>query len=132
MTQVKVGAVVVGALIILASALPGWACGGDKPGVQKINLSIVAQALYGGRADKIIPFKQGDNVTANITADEPMEIFLHGYSVGVHVRPGETSILTFDAGVAGRFPLMIHSLGEGESRQRIEILLGLVDVSPRK
>ncbi|MBI4303085.1 MAG: hypothetical protein HY665_01925 [Chloroflexi bacterium] len=90
------------------------------------------QTLYGYRGDKLIPFRQGEKVTISITADEPMEVFLHGYDVETRVKPGETSTLEFPAEVLGRFPLMIHSLGEGEDKQRVEILLGLVDVLPRK
>ena len=121
-------------VVILAMVgLLGWACGrGTSSGVHNINLSIVSQTLYGARPDKIIPFKQGEKVTISITADEPMELFLHGYDVEVMVKPGETSTLQFTTDVLGRFPLMIHSLGEGEEKQRVEILLGLVDVLPRK
>lgn len=124
----------IGLLIILAVVgLLGWACGkGTGSGVHNVNLSIVSQALYGARPDKVIPFKQGEKVTINITADEPMEIFLHGYDVEASVKPGTTSTLQFTADVLGRFVLMIHSLGEGDGEKRVEILLGLVDVLPRK
>lgn len=122
----------IGLLVILAMVgLSGCGKGSDS-GVHNINLSVVSQTLYGGRPDKIIPFKQGEKVTINITADEPMEIFLHGYDVETRVKPGTTSTLQFTADVLGRFALMIHSLGEGEDKQRVEILLGLVDVVPRK
>ena len=124
----------IGLLVVLAVVgLMGWACGkGTGSGVHNVNLSIVSQALYGARPDKVIPFKQGEKVTIHITADEPMEIFLHGYDVETRVTPGATSTLQFTADVVGRFALMIHSLGEGEAEQKIEILLGLVDVLPRK
>ncbi|MBI4329677.1 MAG: hypothetical protein HY673_00165 [Chloroflexi bacterium] len=58
-----------------------------------------------------------------------MEVELHGYDVEILVKPGKTSTLQFTALRSGRFPLMIHSLGE-EKGSRVEILLGLVDVSP--
>lgn len=118
--------------ILAVMGLLGWACGrGTSSGVHNMNLSIVSQTLYGARPDKIIPFKQGEKVTISISADEPMELFLHGYEVEVKVKPGTPSALEFTADVTGRFALMIHSLGEDGS-SRVEILLGLVDVLPRK
>ena len=121
-------------LLIVILAMVGLSGCGKRTdsGVHNVTLSIVSQTLYGARPDKIIPFKQGEKVTISITADEPLEIFLHGYDVEVRVKPGETSTLQFAADVLGRFPLMIHSLGEGEAEQRVEILLGLVDVLARK
>ncbi|MBI4295986.1 MAG: hypothetical protein HY667_02575 [Chloroflexi bacterium] len=110
--------------------LLGWACGvRTGPGVQGLNLAIVSQTLSGAGADKTIPFNQGDKVILNITADESMEVELHGYDVETRVKPGKTSRLQFTAHRAGRFPLMIHSLGEDEGN-RVEILLGLVDILP--
>lgn len=123
--------ITVGLLIIFAAVgLSG--CGkGSGSAVHSVSLSIVSQTLYGARPDKMIQFKQGEKVTIRITADEPMKIFLHGYDVEIRVKPGETSALQFSADVLGRFPLMIHSLGEDEG-SHVEILLGLVDVVPSK
>ncbi|MBI2329687.1 MAG: hypothetical protein HYU85_08690 [Chloroflexi bacterium] len=124
----------IGILLIVILVMLGlFGCGkGTDSSIHNINLSIVSQTLYGARADRIIPFKQGEKVTISISADESMELFLHGYDVETRVKPGVTSTLQFAADVLGRFPLMIHSLGEGEEKQRVEILLGLVDVLPRK
>ena len=122
----------IGLLVILSvMGLMGLACGRTISGVHNANLSIMSQTLYGARADKVIPFKKGEKVTINITADEPMIVFLHGYQVETTVKPGETSTLQFTADVLGRFPLMIHSLGEAKG-SHVEILLGLVDILPGK
>ncbi len=111
--------------------LAGLACAGQAgPETRTMNLSIVSQTLYGARPDKLIPCAQGEKVTFSITADEPMEVFLHGYDKGTRVTPGQTSTLEFAAIVPGRYPLMIHSLGAGKGERKVEILLGLVDVSP--
>ncbi|MBI4296268.1 MAG: hypothetical protein HY667_04030 [Chloroflexi bacterium] len=124
--------ITVGLLVIFA-VLELFGCGkGNGSAVHNVNLSIVSQTLYGARPDKIIPFKQDDRVVIRITADEPMVVFLHGYDVESRVEPGETSTLQFTADVLGRFALMIHSLGQGASEERAEILLGLVDILPRK
>lgn len=62
-----------------------------------------------------------------------MEIFLHSYDVEVSLSPGSPGALQFTASTPGRFPLMIHSLeDEAGNHKRAEILLGLVEVSPRK
>lgn len=117
---------------LLVATLLLWSCNnGTSAGAKKINLSIVSQTLYGGRADKLIPIRQGERVTIHVTSDEPMTVFLHGYDVQVKVKPETSGEMQFTADVAGRFALMIHSLGEnGDSR--VEILLGLVDVQARR
>ncbi|MBI4334327.1 MAG: hypothetical protein HY673_23995 [Chloroflexi bacterium] len=124
-----------GLLIVLAmTGLPGWACvGGTSSGVHNLTLSVISQTLYGARPDKIIQFTQGEKVIISVTADEPMQVFLHGYDVATWVKPGAASTLEFTADIPGRYPLMIHALGdEGSSHGKVEILLGLVDVLPGK
>lgn len=79
--------------------MPGWCKAG--PAVQNINLSIVSQTLYGGRADKLIQLRQDEKVVIHIASDEPMEIFLHGYDVETRVKPGVTSTLQFQTDVVG-------------------------------
>lgn len=120
-------------LPIIALMLVGSACGRDKgPATHSVNLSVLAQTLYGAGPDKIVRFKQGDIITIHITADEPMELFLHGYDVETRVKPGATGTLQFTANIPGRHALMLHALGDDEgSHKKVEILLGVVDVLPR-
>lgn len=121
-------------LAIVIAALAWGACGrGSTTETRTINVSVLNQALYGSSGDKLIRVKQGERVAMRITADEPMEIFLHTYDIEVSVTPGSAGTLQFTANTLGRFPLMIHALGdEGGSHQRAEILLGFVEVLSAK
>lgn len=121
-------------LLLLAGAiaLSWWFWGGGgSPEARTVNLSVVNQTLYGAGPDGLIRVKEGDTVTIHLTCDEPMEVFLHGYDLETPLKPGAPSTIEFTANILGRFPLMIHSLGEGQEERKTEILLGLVDVLPR-
>ena len=65
---------------------------------------------------------EGDTVTLRVSADEPMELHLHGYDVEREVRPGEKAELRFEADVTGRFEIEDHD-SEKE--------LGVLQVRPR-
>jgi len=124
-------------LVVLAASLLGLAaCGsarGDSPGTRSLNISVLSQTLYGSSGDRLIKVRQGESVTLHITVDEPMEIFLHSYDAEVSLAPGTPGVLEFTASTPGRFPLMIHSLeDEAGNHKRAEVLLALVEVSPRK
>lgn len=124
--------ITLGLLLLLAvGAVWGGACARES-GSHTVNLSVLARTLYGAGSGGVVKISQGDTVALRVNADEPMEVFLHGYDVEARVRPGEASTLQFTANLLGHYPLMIHSLGDEGSGRRVEILLGYVDVLPRK
>ena len=57
--------------------------------------------------------KQGDTVTINWNADEPVNVHLHGYDIEVEAAPDEPGIMTFEADATGGFSITLHELGAG-------------------
>lgn len=118
-------------IAILVVGTSFWAAGCSKgPKARTINLAILSQTLYGAGSGSIIRINRGDIVTFQVTTDEPMEIFLHGYDIEAWIKPGETGSIKFTADIPGFHPLMIHALGERSGGRRVEILLGTVNVLP--
>ena len=68
--------------------------------------------------------EQGDEVTLRITADQPIEIHLHGYDIEQAASPGQGASMHFTARSTGRFPIEIH--GPGKER-----VIGYLEVHPR-
>lgn len=74
--------------------------------------------LRGGRVDgdETLKVHQGDQVQVRFSSDRPMVLHLHGYDLDVKVVPPAPALLTFKAGVAGRFPMHEHREGGGHHR----------------
>ena len=51
---------------------------------------------------------EGDRVNLQITSDRPVEFHLHGYDLTEAVSPGDPAELSFDATIAGSFPIEDH------------------------
>ncbi|MBI4302045.1 MAG: hypothetical protein HY664_05525 [Chloroflexi bacterium] len=126
----------LGILVVMIGL--SWLAFGRNEGIEArtVKLSVVAQTLYGSGSGGVIKVKQDETITMYISVDESMEIFLHGYDVETRVQPGSPGTIRFTANIPGRHALMIHSLGSDggshEGERKAEILLGLVDVLPRK
>lgn len=121
-------------LLVVAVAFIWWALGRDGgPAIRSFNLSVVGQTLYGAGPGGAVRVRLGDQVTIHISADEPMEVFLHGYDLETRVRPDADGTMEFTASILGRHPLMIHELGEDQgSHRKVEVLLGFIEVLPGK
>ena len=65
---------------------------------------------------------EGDRVNLQITSDRPVEFHLHGYDLTEAVSPGDPAELSFDAPIAGSFPIEDHDA---------EAELGVLLVQPR-
>ena len=74
--------------------------------------------LKGGRVqgDETLKVKQGDQVQVRLSSDRPVMLHLHGYDLDVKVVPPAPALLTFKAGIAGRFPVHEHREGAGNHR----------------
>lgn len=116
----------LGLLLVLLST----ACSGG-PKARTFNLSVVGQTLYGGGPGGTVETRQGQDIELLFSVDEPMEVFIHGYDAEVAVKPERPAALRLRVDVVGRFPVMIHSLGEGREERRTEILLGFLNVTAR-
>lgn len=63
-------------------------------------------------ADKqTIRVTEGDLVELRWTADEAVELHLHGYDIRLDLKSGAPEMMTFEAHTAGRFPVSIHGSG---------------------
>jgi len=65
---------------------------------------------------------EGQEVTLQITSDQPIEFHVHGYDLEEEVQPGEPVELMFEAKTPGRFPIEDHDT---------EAELGTLLVQPR-
>ena len=74
--------------------------------------------LAGGRVqgDETLKVHQGDQVQVRLSSDRPMVLHLHGYDIDAKVAPHAPAVLTFKAGLAGRFPVHEHREGAGNHR----------------
>ena len=54
---------------------------------------------------------QGDKVELIWKVDVLTELHLHGYDIKLKISPNQPKKMTFDAQIAGRFPVGIHSSG---------------------
>ncbi len=65
---------------------------------------------------------EGDRVKRLLTSDELVEVHLHGYDLEREIEPGETTTLSFEADLTGRFEIKGHESEE---------VLGVLLVQPR-
>jgi hypothetical protein len=99
------------AVTLAAIILTGPAAAEDP---KRFELVIAERHLVeGGPTVKV---RQGDKVELVWRSDEPADLHLHGYDLGVVVLPGEETVLTFQATTAGRFPISSHGIGGGDDQ----------------
>ena len=94
--------------------------------------SIAIQGRKVDPAQKTIRVIQGAALELEFTADEPVELHLHGYDQHLMVQPGSVAVMRLDAKIAGRFAVEGHRFGSdaGGGRSRHHVMLYL-EVHPR-
>ena len=80
----------------------------DAPDTAPGDRSFDLEIGEGGVRPEEVSVREGDRVTINFTADGPVEIHVHGYDLEREVEPGETTKLSFEADLTGRFPMENH------------------------
>ena len=98
----------------LALAAAGWLFGPRLAWAQTGGNRSFALDIRHGKvpaALRTIRVTEGDLVELRWTADEAIELHLHGYDIERHVTPGAPGMMTFEAHTAGRFPVAIHYTG---------------------
>lgn len=65
---------------------------------------------------------EGDAVTLSVSAEESVEVHVHGYEIEEEVEPGEPVEISFDADLTGRFDIEDHET---------EAVIGTLVVRPR-
>ncbi len=79
-------------------------------------------------AQRTIRVTEGDRVELIWKADKTVGIHLHGYDIHLSLKPDESGTMSFEAHIAGRFPVGIHgSSGQGRTHGNVIYL----EVHPR-
>ena len=75
----------------------------------------------------------GQTLDLTFTADEMVELHLHGYDRFLIVEPGSVAVMRLHANTAGRFAIEGHRFGSGagSSRSRRHIVLLYLEVHPQ-
>ena len=114
--------------LALVGILAVAACGGgDETEAVSFDLRIADRGIVG--AEPKMEVNQGDEITFNITSDEPASFHLHGYDEEVELDHLTPATITFTADIAGSFPITIHvgteSGGEDHHAKTIEAPSGM-------
>ena len=70
---------------------------------------------------RTIRVSQGDAVVIEFTSNRPLSLHLHGIDLETTVGPGKPALMSFEATVAGRFPVEAHGAGAHGSLVYVEI-----------
>jgi hypothetical protein len=111
----------------------------DPPSRQSIasaepaRFSIAIQGRKVDPAHSTIRITQGSALEVAFTADEEVELHLHGYDRLLVVKPDAIAVLRLEAKIAGRFAIEGHRFGSGAAggRSRRHVVLLYLEVHPR-
>lgn len=91
--------------------------------------------------ERVFRVKQGDEVRVRWSADEEVDIHLHGYNIQKKIVPGQPTEWRFQARATGRFPITSHGYakdkkkakksGHGHGAPHKESALIYIEVHPR-
>ena len=84
----------------------------------EVSLSIAIQARKVDPSQKTIRATQGQTLDLTFTADEMVELHLHGYDRLVTVQPGSVAVMRLHANIPGRFAIEGHRFGSGTGSGR--------------
>ena len=90
----------------------------DAPRERTIQLAVEDGAM----SPDEVEVGEGDRVKLLLTSNELVEVHLHGYDLEREIEPGETTTLSFEADLTGRFEIEDHESEE---------VLGVLLVQPR-
>jgi hypothetical protein len=94
-------------------------------------VSIAIQARKVEPSQKTIRVTQGQTVELSFTADETVELHLHGYDQLLTAQPGAPAVMRVQAKTAGRFALEAHRFGNDAGRSQRHVVLLYLEVHPR-
>ena len=112
----------VGVMALVAS---GWLFDLRSTWAQTRENQIFALDIRSGHvvADKrTIRVTQDDWVELRWTANEAVELHLHGYNIRFDIKRDEPGTMIFEASIAGRFPVGIHGAGGHGNVVYLEVL----------
>ncbi len=101
--------------------------------VEAARFSVAIEGRKVDPSQKTIRVRQGVVLELAFTADEPMELHLHGYDQLLTIEPGSVAVMRLDAKTAGRFAIAGHRFGRGAGRGRSpsHAVLLYLEVHPR-
>jgi len=107
-------------LALVAAPLAGVAA---EPAARAFELAIAKGRV--DAAQETVRVKKGDKVELRWTTDRRIALHLHGYDIETTVDPGQPGVMSFEARIAGRFPVSEHG-----QRSRHERPLLYLEVLP--
>jgi hypothetical protein len=95
--------------------------------------SIAIQSRKVDPTQRTIRATQGQTLDLKFTADEMVELHLHGYDRLLIVEPGAVAVMRLHANTAGRFAIEGRRFGGGASgsRSRRHVVLLYLEVHPQ-
>lgn len=94
---------------LLAALALSLAAAAEPADVHRAAIDVRDRQVVG--AD-VLRVTRGQRVELSWTADEAAVLHLHGYDIEFEVRPGEPTVLSFEAHATGRFPVTSHGFGD--------------------
>lgn len=110
--------VILGVGALFLALRPGTTSSSGGPRERDLDVGIAD----GEMDPRVISAVEGDSVTLSVSAEEPVEVHVHGYDIEEEVEPGEPVEISFDAGLTGRFDIEDHET---------EAVIGTLVVRPR-
>jgi hypothetical protein len=98
-------------LALAATPMAGLAA---EPPSKVFELAIAKGRLDAAR--ETVRVKKGDKVELRWTSDRRIALHLHGYDIATTVTPEAPAVMSFEARIAGRFPVSEH--GERSRHER--------------
>ena len=93
-------------LALAAVPLAGIAA---EPASKAFELAIAKGRV--NAAQDTVRVKKGDKVELRWTSDRRIALHLHGYDIETTVTPQAPAVMSFQARIAGRFPVSEHAHG---------------------
>jgi hypothetical protein len=99
----------------------------------EVSLSIAIQARKVDPSQKTIRATQGQTLDLTFTADEMVELHLHGYDRLLTLQPGSVAVMRLHASIPGRFAIEGHRFGGGTGggRSGRPVVLLYLEVYPQ-
>jgi len=98
---------------VALAAVP-LACAAAEPASKAFELAIAKERV--DAAQQTVRVKKGDKVELRWTSDRRIALHLHGYDIEVTVTPEAPAVMSFQARIAGRYPVSEHGHGSRHER----------------
>ena len=100
--------------LLLALAAAPLTCVAAEPAGKAFELAIAKGRV--DAAQQTVRVKKGDKVELRWTSDRRIALHLHGYDIEATVTPEAPAVMSFQARIAGRYPVSEHGHGSRHER----------------